>query len=294
MPSLTLTKTYEDATLLLEDDFNAFLDELEALVNTTKLDGTNILDSGITASLKILGNTTTAAKLQANAVTTVKIADEGVDTTQINTDAITTAKFADSSVTTAKIAASAVTNAKLAAANVTTPKFSYTTDINATNVSDTSGISFGATVYYASILASAEKTLGSSSVVSSGRPIFIALTAKQPDAAYTFTDVAVGSTTANVVYGVASTIVCQGANDVSASLGCIITINRNGTPIYSTLFNSHCNLQGASSDQAQFPSSMVFIDQPAAGSYTYTCSIEASSSTVQAIIYNTQLNATEL
>lgn len=294
MPALTLTKNYEDATLLLEDDFNVFLDELEALLNTTKLDGTNILDSGITASLKILGNTTTAAKLQSNSVTTAKLADEGVDTTQINTDAITTAKFADSSVTTAKIAASAVTNAKFAAANVTTPKFSYTTDINATNVSDTSGTVFGATTYYAIISAGVEKTLGSSSIVSSGRPILVALTAKQPDATYTFTDVAVGSTTANVVYGAPSTIECQGVNDVATSVGCIITINRNGTPIYSTLCNSHCNLQGASSNQAQFPSSMMFIDQPAAGSYTYTCSIEVSATTFNATIYNTQLNVLEL
>jgi len=295
MPVLTLTKNYEDATLLLEDDFNVFLDELEALLNTTQLDGTNILDDGITASLKILGNTTTAAKLQANAVTTIKIVDEGVDTTQINTDAITTAKFADNSVTTAKIAASAVTNAKFAAANVTTPKFSYTTDINTTSVYDTTDTNInGVTSHYAVVTGGTEKTLGSSSVVSSGRPILIALMGRQQDYPVTFTDVAVGSTTAAIANILYSYIRCIPTSNFDGSYGFIITINRNGTAIYSTSCFNHSSADTGESGQFYLPSTLLFIDQPAAGSYTYSCSIEAPANVSSVAVQEMQLSVTEL
>lgn len=303
MPVLTLTKNYEDATLLLEDDFNVFLDEVEALLNTTKLDGDNILDAGITANLKILSNTTTAAKVQANAVTTVKVEDEGVDTTQINTSAVTTAKLADSAVTSAKVAASAITNAKLAASSVTEAKFSYTTDINASNISDTTATIGGATVYTLSVAPNTEKTSGASSIVSTGRPILIALTAKQPDASSTFTDVSVGSTTSDITFGQPSMIRCQKAGDFVPipAFGGVLTLNRDGTPIYSTVFTYHSEFKSviyveglSDTDTLKFPSGMIFIDQPAAGSYTYSVSIESSYTYCTVDLVNTQLNVMEL
>lgn len=292
MPTLVLTKNYLDGTLLLADDFDVFLDELEALLNTDKLSGVNILDDGITGSSKILGNTTTTAKLQANSVTTAKLEDEAVDTAYINDLAVTTAKILDSNVTTAKIASSAVTNAKLAAGSVTTPKFSYSTVINSSQVADTSGTTFGFTTTSATITASTEKVLGSSSITSVGRPIWIVLTAKQFDGSSSFTDVAIGSNTGSVTTPTAAGVEGIGVNDVSTSMGGVLTVYRNASAIYSTTFNTYCNLTGSSTNRSYFPMALSFIDQPAAGTYTYTIGIEASSS-CSLVISNVQLNVME-
>lgn len=82
MPSLTISKTYEDGDVLLESDLDLIRTDITTFINTTKLDADNLQDA---------------------AVTTAKLAS----------DAVTTAKITDANVTTAKIADNAITGAKL-------------------------------------------------------------------------------------------------------------------------------------------------------------------------------------
>lgn len=102
MPTLTITKNYDDGTVLTESQLDDIKTSIETFINTTKLDNANIQTGGLATANYATGSVDTAA-LASNAVTTVKITDSNV----------TTAKIADSNVTTAKIASGAVTTAKL-------------------------------------------------------------------------------------------------------------------------------------------------------------------------------------
>lgn len=296
MPTLTLTKNYADSTLLLADDFDVFLDELELFLNTTGLSSNNFLALGITGELKLLDNSISAAKLQSNALTTAKIDDESIDTAQINALAVTTAKLTDSCVTTAKINTGAVTNAKIAAANITTPKFSYTTNLHISQLADASAVEGANTRTYASITGNTEKTLGSSTVTTSGRPVHIWLSHKPMTLTATFTDVSVGSTLSaddgfSGLTGI-DIVSTAATNSAVSSLGCIFTLNRDGTPIYSTKLQSHMNIINPN-HAVTYPGCMQFIDQPAAGTYVYTVSIEGLANGTTGI-HNVQLNVTEI
>jgi microcystin-dependent protein len=92
MATLVITRNYDDDTALTEAQLDAAFDDLETLINTTKLNSDNIEDGGIDSDA-----------LAASSVTTAKI----------DNAAVTTAKLADSSVTTAKIADLAVTKGKI-------------------------------------------------------------------------------------------------------------------------------------------------------------------------------------
>lgn len=94
MATLSTTRSYEDGEVLVEADLDAFLDDIETFINTTKFNDDNIQNSGITGSTKLLNASVTESKLAANAVTTLKIADS----------AVTTAKILDSNVTNDKLA----------------------------------------------------------------------------------------------------------------------------------------------------------------------------------------------
>lgn len=95
MPTLSITKEYQDGDILLESDLDAIKTSLETWANTTKLDDDNIQNSGITASSKLVDGSVTASKLGTNAVTTAKL----------NASAVTTAKIANDAVDKDKIAA---------------------------------------------------------------------------------------------------------------------------------------------------------------------------------------------
>lgn len=62
MPTLTVTKSYQNAHTLNESDLDAIKSSLETFFNTTKIDADNIQDSGITGA-KIAAATITADKL---------------------------------------------------------------------------------------------------------------------------------------------------------------------------------------------------------------------------------------
>lgn len=122
MPTINITKTYEDGTILFQSDLDNIVDDITSFLNTTKIDNSNIQDGGIDGSLKLTTASVVESKLASAAVTTSKIADDAVTTAKILAANVTTAKIADSNVTTAKIADSNVTTAKIADSNVTTAK----------------------------------------------------------------------------------------------------------------------------------------------------------------------------
>lgn len=102
MPKLSATRTYADNQSPVQSDFDAFIDDIEILVNTIQLDDDNFQDGGIDGGLFLQDSTVNPAVIRNNNITTAKIAD----------NAVTTAKLDDDAVTTAKIAANAVTQAK--------------------------------------------------------------------------------------------------------------------------------------------------------------------------------------
>jgi len=105
---LSLSKSYEDGQLLLENDFSVWLDEIEAFVNG-QLSGDNLQEESLTGA-SIQDASITTAKIIDNAVTSNKLSASTVTTTNINNSAIITNKIMDAAITTNKLATSAVTN----------------------------------------------------------------------------------------------------------------------------------------------------------------------------------------
>lgn len=64
MPTLSVTKSYANNTVLTEDMLDDIKDSIETFFNTTKIDGDNIQDSAITTA-KIAGTAVTRAKLES-------------------------------------------------------------------------------------------------------------------------------------------------------------------------------------------------------------------------------------
>jgi hypothetical protein len=69
--------------------------------------------SGTVANAQIIADAVGTTELAADAVTTVKITDANVTDAKLATDSVTTIKILDDNVTTAKIADSAITSAKI-------------------------------------------------------------------------------------------------------------------------------------------------------------------------------------
>jgi len=98
VPKLSATRTYADEQSPVQSDFDAFIDDIEILVNTIKLDDDNFQDGGITASDKLVDESIQANQIRNNNITTSKIADSAVTTEKIQDDAVTTAKIANGAV----------------------------------------------------------------------------------------------------------------------------------------------------------------------------------------------------
>lgn len=254
MPTLALTKNYADSTLLLADDFDVFLDELEVLLNTTKLDDTNIQDNGITGSDKILTASIPTSKILNANITTATLDDEIITTAKIAATNITTAKLADGAVTAAKIANSAVTTAKIANSNITKAK------IRSTNYSKSAATS-------GSITSATSSIVGSATITTSGRPVMIFLES--------------GSSTVDgyvYVLNQDSGYTPAAPNLTESSLGCIFY--RGASIISAQEFKPGWipSLKASIFDPVFStpgfmrlpPGSFTYIEQPAAGTYTYS------------------------
>lgn len=171
MAQLAVRRLYADLSTLQEGDLDAFVDDIETLLNLTKLNDDNFTNAGITASSKVQAQAITETKIQNSAITTVNIINSAVTTAKLGA-AVTTAKILDDNVTTAKIADSAVITSKINAAAVTTAKIadSAVTAVKHAVYAYSEGSSSGASGV---TTATAVCTV---TITSTGRPIFIGLT----------------------------------------------------------------------------------------------------------------------
>lgn len=137
MAQIDVRRLYADGDILLGADLDAFLDDIEAFLNTTKINNDNIQNNSITASDKLADASISAAKIQSDAVTTAKILDANVTTAKIADDAVTAAKIADGAIdAAAKLASDVVETAKIKDANVTKAKLSSTLQTQLTALSN--------------------------------------------------------------------------------------------------------------------------------------------------------------
>lgn len=277
MPTLSLTKNYADSTLLLADDFDVFLDELEVFLNTTKINNDNIQNDGITGSTKILSASISTAKILNANVTTAKIASEAITTDKIAATNVTTAKLATGAVTAAKIAASAVTTAKILDSNVTKAK------LRSAN-------------YSKSVAASGTASPGSSALIgavsltTTGRPVMIFLEA--------------GSTTYDSYVGVLnidSGYSASAPNTTAATLGILFyrgasiisaqEVKAGWIPSFVNFGNPAYVIPGYLKVP---PGSFCFIEQPAAGTYTYSVYADSNNTARNVNWANVRVVAVEL
>lgn len=103
MPKLSATRTYVDEQSPVQSDFDAFIDDIEILVNTIQLDNDNFQSDGIDASLKIVDETVTANQIRNNNLPASKLAANAVSTEKFEDRSVTEAKLANGSVTTDKV-----------------------------------------------------------------------------------------------------------------------------------------------------------------------------------------------
>lgn len=113
MPLIETRREYADGDLLLDSDFNAFLDDIETFLNVTKIDNDNIQDVGISASFKLANATVTTAKLTDSVVSVTKLEDAAAITSCLDNANVTNAKLASSAITTPKIVNDSVTLVKI-------------------------------------------------------------------------------------------------------------------------------------------------------------------------------------
>lgn len=126
MPTFTMTKNWDDGTVLTESQLDDIKNSVETFLNVTKLDGDNIATSGI-ATANIADGSITSAKLAA-AIAGDGLAGGAGSALSVNTDGSTIETSADAlrvkdaGITAAKLATDSVTTAKILALNVTSAK----------------------------------------------------------------------------------------------------------------------------------------------------------------------------
>lgn len=190
MASIDVRRTYADGDILLAADFDAFLDDLETFLNTTKINDDNIQNNGITASDKLIDASISTAKIANLAVTTAKINDLSVTSGKLASGAVISGKIDSLAVGETNIAAGAVTETKIAGGSVTAAKLgnnAVTTDkINAGAVTFTklAGRAAGTAIGEVSLSSSsgansngssAVTDIVSCSITTNGRPVFVGL-----------------------------------------------------------------------------------------------------------------------
>lgn len=174
--------------------------------------------------------------IQTNGVITANIADSAVTTDKLNNLAVTTAKLADSAVTNAKLATDAVETDNIVDANVTRAKL------------EAVGQQESAVVDFSTTSASFTDVGVSETITTSGRPVFLMLSGNNADSTILIDD-----------------------NNGNGIAQCNIRIRRDGTTtVYQTrlaILNANANIV------LVVPLSLVHLDTPTAGTYTYTVEI---------------------
>jgi len=82
MPTISITKTYSDGTVLTEADLDNFKDDVETFLNTTKIDQDNIQTGGVDAA-SLATDSVETIKIKDLNVTTAKLANNSVDSTKL-------------------------------------------------------------------------------------------------------------------------------------------------------------------------------------------------------------------
>lgn len=259
MATLSVTRSYADGEVLVRADLDAFLDDIETFINVTKIDDDNIQTSGITASTKLVNGSITSAKIKNAAVTTSKIADDAVTKEKI---ASTVAGAGLSKTITEELAVNVddstieinsdtlrlkdggITTAKILDANVTKAKL----EPLGQQESASSGTYTNAT--------DTETTVCSVSITTVGRPVMVLLasadTSDPPTAAIKF------STTSGSIVGISAYLsFCRDSTRISAHF-----INGAATVVHPYYY---------------MPASLIMIDTPVAGTYTYSLKASLSS-----------------
>jgi hypothetical protein len=99
MPTLDITRNYDDDLDFTEAQMDDIKESLEIFFNSTKLDSANFQTGGITDT-SITASSVTSAKIPAEAVTAAKVAAGAVTTAKIADNAITLDKLVDKALTT--------------------------------------------------------------------------------------------------------------------------------------------------------------------------------------------------
>jgi hypothetical protein len=237
VPTLNVTKTYEDGTILFQSDLDNIVDDITSFLNTTKIDNSNIQDGGIDGSLKLTTASVVESKIASAAVTTTKIADSNVTTAKIADSNVTTAKIADANVTTVKIADSNVTTAKIADSGITTAKLAFESVTNAKRSAPNIFVSSTCGLFTTTSATDVLVTNLSNTFATTGKPLVIQL-----------------------MSGIAAPDPILGGSYILNSGGfATVTIARNSTAVASFTIGS----------QATPPGCILFTETLAAGSYTY-------------------------
>lgn len=239
MPILNATRNYRNGAVLTELDIDLFLEDIEALVNTTLLDDLNFQVSGISAS-KIIDNTVTTAKIADSAVTGAKLVDDVVTAAKLVADSVTTSKIADLAVTTAKLATDAVTTTALADGSVGPDELVALGQQLAASSTGT---------FAAGSSAVTDITNATVTITTAGRPVWVGLQADGDTGSSNYSFLGPNVTASNGDTQIAS-----------------VLFKRDSTTI-ATFDSNH---KQSSDAGVQIPTSaFCMIDEPSAGTYTY-------------------------
>jgi hypothetical protein len=115
MSSLTVSTTYLDGNALTEAQLDSLKSQLESFYNNPNIEGNNIQDNSLNASIVLANKAITENKLSSNSVVNAKIEDEAVTNIKLQDSIITNAKLSDSSITTSKLANSFIPGSALSA-----------------------------------------------------------------------------------------------------------------------------------------------------------------------------------
>lgn len=276
MAQISRIYDFEDGQVLTEAQLDAEFNQLVSTINS--LDNDNIAATANISPAKI-SSTIKGSAIARDAGTgalsakpdnigieisgdALALKNSGVTTARIADDAVTVDKIANNAVTSDQLASNAVTTAKIADGAVTQAKRASLNLVQSgTNINfSTSSTSFVAV------------TNASISFTSTGRPVMIGVKAFNSS-----------GPSLNV----------ESSDPLETIIGVDIQMRRDGTAIANFTLNN----TGAEQTAITVPGTTIMhIDSPAAGTYTYDLRIKgsASSGTPTARLQNAQLFAYEL
>jgi len=260
MAQLDVRRTYRSNYILTQQDLDAFLNDIEAFFNSTKINSDNIQDASITVSTKMIDATVTTAKIDNGAITSVKVADGAVTAVKIADEAVTTAKILDANVTAAKLADSSITAAKIADNTVEKTKLNIEYDSNT--------IGFNTTSTSIAAITGTDVDLN----LSTARPVIV--------------------TMAGGNIRIESTAINDGS-------GCIVYIKKDTTIVTSsspTLASINCTID-VSVDQTNYievPAAFIAVDTAATGHVYYKAFVDIIGINPQRATFTGKVHAVAL